>query len=253
MTMYVLGDPHGHYDAVAGLLRGAGLVNHRLRWTGGDAVLWVAGDFFDRGPFGIDCLDLIIRLQREAESVGGLVDSVIGNHDILLLAAQRFGGLFTGLWRRNGGRLPDLDRLTEQHRQWLITRPAMVRVGDAIILHGDTTLYEDYGDTLEAVNRAFADLLAGDDMGAWYDLLDAFSEHQAFYDNPEAAARFRQRYGGDVLIHGHTPIMKITRQIPREVTEALVYDDGRCINVDGGIYRGGPGFVYHTTPPAHPQ
>lgn len=242
--MYVLGDPHGHYDVIAGLLREAGLVDQRLRWTGGAAVLWVVGDFFDRGPFGIDCLDLIIRLQAEAAAAGGQVDSVIGNHDILLLAAERFGGWFTDMWRRNGGRLPDLDRLTAAHRRWLISRPALVRVSDYLILHGDTPLYTQYGDSIEAVNRAFADVLAGDDEDAWHALLEGFSEHQAFYDDPGAAARFRQRYGGDVIIHGHTPIMKITQQAPREIIAALVYDAGRCVNVDGGIYRGGPGFVY---------
>lgn len=242
--MYFLGDPHGHYDAVAGLLRGVGLVDHRLRWVGGQAVLWVLGDFFDRGPFGIDCLDLTMRLQQEAAAVGGVVDAVIGNHDMLLLAARRFGGVFTGLWRRNGGHQADLDRLTETQYRWLLTRPALVLAADKLILHGDTPLYERYGDTLAAVNQSFADLLHSDDMEAWYALLDAFSEHQAFYDDPGTAARLRQRYGGSVLIHGHTPIMKITRQTPREVTAALVYDDGRCVNVDGGLYRGGPGFIY---------
>jgi hypothetical protein len=43
------------------------------------------------------------------------------------------------------------------------------------------------------------------------------------------------------LIHGHTPINKITGE---PATEALVYAGGLCVNVDGGLYRGGEGFVY---------
>ena len=29
-----------------------------------------------------------------------------------------------------------------------------------------------------------------------------------------------------------------------DVTEAWTYAGGRCVNVDGGIYLGGPGFVH---------
>jgi len=33
-----------------------------------------------------------------------------------------------------------------------------------------------------------------------------------------------------------------------QVTEPLVYAGGLCVNVDGGMYRGGPGFVYRAEP-----
>ncbi len=51
-------------------------------------------------------------------------------------------------------------------------------------------------------------------------------------------------YGGGQIIHGHTPIMYMTKQPPDEIDAALVYNAGLCVNVDGGLYAGGPGFVY---------
>ena len=51
-------------------------------------------------------------------------------------------------------------------------------------------------------------------------------------------------FGGELLVHGHTPI-PYARQIEAEnVTEAWRYAGDRCLNVDGGMYMGSPGFVH---------
>jgi len=34
---------------------------------------------------------------------------------------------------------------------------------------------------------------------------------------------------------------------PATVTSAITYAKGQCCNVDGGIYAGSPGFIYHFT------
>ncbi|MCB0173968.1 MAG: hypothetical protein KDI62_16720 [Anaerolineae bacterium] len=51
-------------------------------------------------------------------------------------------------------------------------------------------------------------------------------------------------WAGQRLVHGHTPISKITDQPPKTVDEPLLYAGGRCVNVDGGMYLGGPGCLY---------
>lgn len=117
--IYIIGDIHGQYDQLVELLRGVGLVDERVDWAGGAALLWLIGDFFDRGPCGIESVDLVMRLQIQAEQVGGCVRALLGNHEPLILSAQRFGeqrtawgGTFLWDWRRNGGSDEELERLT---------------------------------------------------------------------------------------------------------------------------------------------
>src|SRR5690606_12587611 len=109
--MYVIGDIHGQIDKMRGALRSAGLIDEAGRWTGGAATLWFMGDYFDRGPDGIAAVDLIRALQEQAAAAGGRVGALLGNHDVLILAAQRFGtrpsggpgGTFLSSWQLNGG------------------------------------------------------------------------------------------------------------------------------------------------------
>jgi hypothetical protein len=68
------------------------------------------GDFFDRGTSGIDCLDLTIKLQRQAQESRGNVSALLGNHELIILCAYRFpdavtdnGNTITDLWERWGG------------------------------------------------------------------------------------------------------------------------------------------------------
>jgi hypothetical protein len=251
---YLIGDIHGHLDTLLGLLRGADLIGPDRTWTGDDSTLWLMGDLCDRGPDGIAVIDLVMRLQTEAEAAGGMADSLLGNHDVLLLAADRFGRnqndrqghLFYSGWKRNGGDDRDLQWLCSEHVHWLSTRPAMALQDDVLLLHADSPLYLRYGSSISAVNRALADLLHGSDALRWHELLSAFSEHKSFLaasGGEERAAEVLRQFGGSRLVHGHSPISNITRQDPATVLEPLVYAHGRCTDIDGGIYLGGPGFV----------
>jgi len=130
--IYVIGDIHGQFKKLTLLLQSAKLIDSHLSWVAGDARLWFMGDFFDRGPDGVAVVDLVMRLQMQADAVGGQVQSLVGNHELLLLAAYRFGRRSTGLgsnfisrWKQNGGNLKDLKKLTLQHLDWLSLLPAM--------------------------------------------------------------------------------------------------------------------------------
>jgi hypothetical protein len=254
-SLYIIGDIHGQYDRLVDLLRGAGLVNQGLEWSGGAARVWFMGDFFDRGPCGIESVELVMRLQDEARDAGGQVDALIGNHEPLILSALRFGETRNGWgstflwdWRRNGGNDEELGRLTERHVEWLSGLPAMALVGDLLLIHADATFYTSYGATIDEVNGAFRALLRGGDADAWDRLLGQFSDRKAFVDSdPDGRARAAQLladYGGRRIIHGHTPINYVLRCLPEEVVEPLTYAGGLCVNVDGGMYLGGPGFIY---------
>jgi hypothetical protein len=78
-----IGDVHGAYDRFIALLRAAGLIDARQRWTGGRAVLVQTGDVVDRGPDSRRALDLLRRLEGEASRAGGRVVPLLGNHEVM--------------------------------------------------------------------------------------------------------------------------------------------------------------------------
>jgi hypothetical protein len=255
--VFVIGDVHGELAKVIGLLQAAELIDHDCTWVGRDAELWFTGDFFDRGVDGIGTVDLIMRLQAEAAATGGHVGALLGNHEPLFLAVHRFeqkahhpGLHFRDIWERNGGQQRDLERLTPEHIAWMVNLPAMKVMNGWLLVHADALMYTKYGRTIDEVNWAFGAVLRGSDSAAWDKLLYRFSERLAFTDGggsaaPDtAAARFNERYGGQRIVHGHTPISLVTGTPPDQVTAPLTYAGGRCVNIDGGMCLGCPGFVF---------
>jgi len=275
-AIYIIGDIHGHYAQLVQLLYRAHLIDAGRNWTGGEATLCFLGDFFDRGPDGISCINLVMRLQEQADAAGGRVAALLGNHEPLLLSVHRFvqakpaassrelGAVFLAIWRRNGGRQSDLERLTPQHVEWLTGLPAMLHMDGRLLIHADSLMYAEYGQSVDAVNRAIATVLQDDDAVAWDTLLQRFMSRCAFVDDvpvrpdhaidparSEAVARVRaflQRFGGSQLIHGHTPIQYMIQQPRASVTAPLIYADGLCVDLDSGLYLGGTGFVYKLPP-----
>ena len=80
-----IGDVHGRHDQLRALLQGTGLADDQLRWTGEKDHLVLCGDLIDRGPDDRAILDLVRRLQKQAESAGGRVHSLLGNHEVMNL------------------------------------------------------------------------------------------------------------------------------------------------------------------------
>ncbi len=250
----IIGDIHGQYDKLVALLRDSQLIDEDLAWSGGDTQLWFTGDFLDRGPDGVMVVDLVMRLQREAAVVGGEVCSLLGNHEVLFLGAYQFGkqhvgSMFALGWLRNGGIMKDLEYVTAEQIAWLKDLPAMALVQDRLLVHADATFYTEYGSSIETVNQTISALLYSDDTGEWHQLLDSFSERMTFYDmrhdGSHNAESFLKKFGGRQIIHGHTPIHYMDLDLtPDTIRQPLSYARNRCLNLDGGMYLGGNGFVY---------
>src|SRR5210317_462188 len=76
-----ISDVHGAYDAMVETLRNVDIMDNELSWTGGTSHLVIVGDLLDRGPRSRDAMDLLMRLEEEAQSAGGRVHVLIGNHE----------------------------------------------------------------------------------------------------------------------------------------------------------------------------
>jgi hypothetical protein len=209
--LFAASDMHGHRAEFRAALRDAGLIDAAGDWSGADARLWVLGDYFDRGPDGIGVL------TAQAAAAGGEVGALLGNHEAHLVAAHRFGVApipgwaaradgYYGAWLTLGGREDDMRRLTAEHLAWLEALPAMALVDGHLLLHCDSTRYLEFGDTVEAVNKAVAGHLAGHDPAEWLTFCSRVSGRGELR-SPDAAGFLLSAFGGSLIVHGHSTLI----------------------------------------------
>ena len=111
MAVYAIGDVQGCRDELDTLL-------DRLHFDVSRDRLWFVGDLVNRGPRSLDTL-------RFVKSLGDAAITVLGNHDLHLLAIARGGAS----WREGDAGLrpiveaPDADELLD----WLQARPLLHR------------------------------------------------------------------------------------------------------------------------------
>lgn len=257
--LYVVGDVHGYLDELVAALQEQGLIDAAGNWSAGTARLWFLGDFTDRGPDGIGVIDLVMRLSAEAAAAGGYCKALMGNHELLLLGARRFGdtpvnsgagtATFQAAWLLNGGQKTDMDRLQDHHLQWMARLDAMEQVDGHLLVHSDTTAYLDYGDSIEAVNDTIRETLTRNDADECWDLFRKFTRRFAFRDDgPAAVLSLLDTYGGTRIVHGHSPIPYLLGEVGSEdgedsagpvVEGPHLYAAGLAIAMDGGVTMAG--------------
>ena len=81
-------DVHGAIDELEALLRATELLDVAGAWIGGDAHVVALGDLVDRGADSRRVLDLLMRLEVEAERAGGGDHTVLGNHEAMHLLGE---------------------------------------------------------------------------------------------------------------------------------------------------------------------
>ncbi|MFJ9577797.1 metallophosphoesterase [Streptomyces sp. NPDC101191] len=270
--LFVVGDVHGYLDELLAALHAQGLIDENGNWSAGNARLWFLGDFTDRGPDGIGVIDLVMRLSAEAAAAGGYCKALMGNHELLLIGAKRFGdtpvssgagtATFQAAWLLNGGQKHDMDRLQDVHLQWMSRLDAVVEEDGHLLLHSDTTAYLEYGQTIEDVNDKVHEILTRNDADEVWDVFRKFTKRFAFRDEaagPEAVQELLGTYGGHRIVHGHSPIPYLLGQVGTEdgeegerpvVDGPHVYADGLAIAMDGGVTMAGKLLVVQLPLPA---
>ena len=86
-----ISDVHGAYGAMVETLKAVDIIDADLAWSGGTSNLVIVGDLLDRGPRSRDAMDLLMRLEGEAQAAGGYVHVLIGNHESMnMLGDMRY-------------------------------------------------------------------------------------------------------------------------------------------------------------------
>ncbi|MBV1879651.1 MAG: metallophosphoesterase [Pseudomonadales bacterium] len=252
MQIHVIGDLHGFYPEFESLLAQTGIIDQQLNWSANDDQLWLIGDLFDRGQQTLACIELIMKLQLQAPNMGGQVACLLGNHELMFLAAHKFSNKpvaakLVRQWLDWGGHGDDFQNISAAQLEWLSQLPAMALIKNSLLIHADNLSYVRYGQSITEVNAYFQALMDNLDFELWQQVLTAFSARGAFnlrLNGPKNAAQMLHLYGGSKIIHGHTPIPIACGKTPQATRRAFNYADGLCYNVDAGIYLGSPGFVF---------
>ena len=251
----MVGDVHGALNSLRTLLQRARLTDFEDNWLGDGSVLVLLGDLMDRGPDGLGVLRLVRRLEVQAQQAGGQVISLLGNHEVMMLAALRFrggrrvGGDPYGLysyWKENGGHLRDLSQLEPVDLEWLEARPPMHLHGDWLLLHADSGLYLRLGESLSRVNELAAAMLRARTPETWVEFLNAFAERELYTaeDGQEQAAETLRVFGGRRLVHGHTPVFVLSGAPAGPLMSPHRYAGGLVLGLDSAMaYQQGAGFM----------
>jgi hypothetical protein len=184
------GDVHGAYDDLVQILQESGVVDSNADWIGGKTNLVSLGDLIDRGRDSRKVVELLMKLERQAEAVGGAVHVVLGNHEVMVMigdwryvSAPEFAAFAdneTGAEREallNEFRESQTEKSEEEVRlsfekrfpsgflglqrayapdgelgKWLLERPLVLRVNDSLYMHGGISS-EIAEQSLDEINR----------------------------------------------------------------------------------------------------
>lgn len=157
MSLWAIGDLQGCYTPLQRLLAEIGFSPSRDR-------LWFVGDLVNRGPQSLEC---VLAVREWVES--GVARTVLGNHDMHLLAAA--AGLRS---LRDGDTIAPI--LHSPHcssvMQWLRRQPFLVEEGPFALCHAGVAPTWDWPQT-QHYAQALSHLLSGDawqqHLGYWFE------------------------------------------------------------------------------------
>ncbi|KAH9539155.1 hypothetical protein CY35_15G043600 [Sphagnum magellanicum] len=156
--LIAIGDIHGDLSKARAALRVAQVLDANDHWIGGKTVVVQVGDLLDRGGEELKVIYLLEKLKLEAQSAGGDVHVLNGNHEIMNMEGDfripvsypeglraRIAAL------RPGG--PISSRFLANHHTVLV-------VGSSVFVHGGLLpAHMDYG--LEHINQEVRDWMLG--------------------------------------------------------------------------------------------
>ncbi len=208
MPIYAIGDVQGCYDDLQRLLA-------KLQFDPTHDTLWFCGDLVNRGPQSLEVL-------RFVKSLGDCAISVLGNHDLHLLA------LDAGVKKDKDGSLQAiLDAADRQELiTWLRHRPLlhydqqhnMMLVHAGLAPQWEPQQAQQYAQELESVLQSdhyqdFLHVMYGDQPDMWSDQLDGW-DRLRFICNSFTRIRFCSPDGKLVLSEKGAPDQQKARYLP---------------------------------------
>lgn len=193
---FVIPDIHGCARTFAALLYDA------LRIRSSD-ILYLLGDYTDRGPRSREVIDLIWTLKRD----GIEIHPIRGNHDEMLLRACESLDHFR-LWILNGGRttlesfdVVDPCEIPLSYKRFFTNLPYYLELDDAILVHA----------------------------GLNFQAVDPFADTESMLWSRSVEVK-PERIGYKKVISGHTPVNR--EIIKKSISSERILLDNGCVYTD---------------------
>jgi hypothetical protein len=220
--IYAVSDVHGHYELLAQLLEanhlmapGASGDPTQARWTGGRAVLVIAGDIIDKGNKSLEVIDLARALQTGARGTGRVVVTM-GNHEAEFLndpknnkasdTGEDSDGIDSEL-KAQGIDPSSLVKGTDAagRGKWLSSLPLGVRVKNWFFAHAGNTQQMSMQDLSQKLHNSIDN---NGYSGKQTTGGDSILEAENWYSNPDhdgAGKTEADALGVDHIVFGHDP------------------------------------------------
>jgi hypothetical protein len=159
--LVAVGDLHGDLPHTVQALKLGRIVDDSLHWIARSTVFVQTGDVMDRGDGVRPILDLLRRLEREADAAGGMAIALIGNHETFNLMGDQASASPADMASFGGedARLKAFSP-TGEYGAWLRTHKTAVLVDDTLFVHaGLTPEMAKLG--LDAINAGMVAAVAG--------------------------------------------------------------------------------------------
>ncbi len=258
--IYAVSDAHGGYEPLVRLLAANKLVDGfnsdpaKMRWTGGTAILVIAGDMIDKGPQSLEVIDLLRSLEKQAP---GRIIALMGNHEAEFLAdpkndkATSTGKDAMGIdieLKARGIEPASLvaGRDLEGRGLWLSSLPFGVRIKKWFFAHGGNTDESSIKDLSKRIQNSV------DNNG--YDDKDITGDHsileeQKWYGDPDkdkAGEKNADALGVKHIVFGHDPgAMNAQGRLKASKNGILFKIDCAMGLQDNGDRN--PGFLLHVS------
>jgi len=221
----VISDLHGRLDAFVAFMKGNKVIDDEFNWIFGKNRLIIIGDAFDRGVDDNGILWLIYKLEEEAETAGGRIDFILGNHEDLVLKGdfRYVHKSHLAFSEKTGLTYNDLYSSNTVLGRWLRSKPLIITVGTDLFVHaGISPVLVDNNYTIKEINKLSNDyfgyptkkknklhprneLLFGSDGALWYRGLVVDTEKYKAISGPELK-RVLKYFNVKRIIVGHSEV-----------------------------------------------
>ena len=240
--LLAISDLEGNYFNALRFLQNNNVLDEDGHWDWGKGHLVLIGDLVDRGSMVTELMWMIRRLEREAETAGGKVHYVLGNHEAMVMAGdlRYIVDKYRFVTHRMGLTYDRLYAPDSEIGRWWRTKNGIMKIGDLLFVHaGYSPMLDQYGLDIDSLNQRIRAALppvfatdgsnpAADPVGHkhglfWYrGYFEQHGEEWGGQATPEQIEKILMRHNAKHIVIGHSVVEEV----------GSIDDEGYVIGID---------------------